>query len=132
MRFVVKHRRTIHFGHQRAELVCQRRAAFLHPLKTPEIGPHGAVPALQRILKTILILQRQGEICGKKHQTGNNVSHANNKTKRVFNPNLQRVKALVNGAALRAFGYAPVVCGLAWSKKPSLRELLSAFTEDPV
>ena len=40
-------------------------------------------------------------ISGKKHQTGNNVSHANNKTKRVFNPNLQRVKALVNGSALR-------------------------------
>ncbi|TXG84960.1 MAG: 50S ribosomal protein L28, partial [Thermomicrobiales bacterium] len=33
--------------------------------------------------------------------TGNNVSHANNRTKRVFNPNLQRVKALVNGSALR-------------------------------
>ncbi|HNN43793.1 MAG TPA: 50S ribosomal protein L28, partial [Nitrospira sp.] len=34
------------------------------------------------------------DLCGKKHQTGNNVSHANNRTKRVFNPNLQRVKAL--------------------------------------
>lgn len=31
-------------------------------------------------------------ICGKKSVTGNNVSHANNKTKRVFNPNLQRIK----------------------------------------
>ncbi|MGH7228519.1 MAG: 50S ribosomal protein L28, partial [Nitrospiraceae bacterium] len=28
-------------------------------------------------------------------------SHANNKTKRVFNPNLQRVRALINGAAKR-------------------------------
>lgn len=41
------------------------------------------------------------DLCGKKHQTGNNVSHANNKTKRVFNPNLQRVRALVNGSTLR-------------------------------
>jgi len=32
-------------------------------------------------------------ICGKKPQVGNNVSHANNKTKRRFNPNLQQVKA---------------------------------------
>ena len=32
-------------------------------------------------------------VCGKKRVTGNNVSHANNKTKRVFMPNLQKVKA---------------------------------------
>jgi large subunit ribosomal protein L28 len=38
------------------------------------------------------------EICNKRRQSGNNVSHANNKTKRVFNPNLQSVKALINGA----------------------------------
>jgi large subunit ribosomal protein L28 len=41
------------------------------------------------------------EICNKRHQTGHNVSHANNKTKRVFNPNLQTVKALINGAPRR-------------------------------
>ena len=39
------------------------------------------------------------DICGKRHQSGHNVSHANNKTKRVFNPTLQRVRALINGAA---------------------------------
>ena len=40
-------------------------------------------------------------ICGKKRMAGNNVSHANNKTKRVFNPNIRAVKALINGAAQR-------------------------------
>ena len=30
------------------------------------------------------------ELTGKRPQVGNNVSHANNKTKRRFNPNLQR------------------------------------------
>ena len=35
------------------------------------------------------------DLCGKGHQSGNNVSHANNKTRRVFNPNLQRIRALV-------------------------------------
>ncbi|MEC4673967.1 MAG: 50S ribosomal protein L28 [Nitrospirota bacterium] len=40
-------------------------------------------------------------ICGKKRMAGNNVSHSNNKTKRVFNPNIQAVKALVNGAVQR-------------------------------
>ena len=41
------------------------------------------------------------DVCGKKHQSGHNVSHANNKTKRVFNPNLQTVRALVEGTPKR-------------------------------
>jgi len=41
------------------------------------------------------------ELCGKKHSSGNNVSHANNRTKRVFRPNLQTVRALINGATQR-------------------------------
>jgi len=32
------------------------------------------------------------EICGKKPVTGNNVSHANNKTRRRWIPNLQKVR----------------------------------------
>ncbi len=35
------------------------------------------------------------DICNKGPQFGNRVSHANNRTKRRFNPNLQRVHALV-------------------------------------
>ncbi len=31
-------------------------------------------------------------VCGKKPQVGNNVSHANNRSKRRFLPNLQRVR----------------------------------------
>ena len=41
------------------------------------------------------------ELCGKRPSTGNNVSHANNKTKRRFRPNLQRVRAVVDGSARR-------------------------------
>lgn len=41
------------------------------------------------------------DICSKKHQSGHNVSHANNKTKRTFNPNLQRVRAVVGGSTKR-------------------------------
>lgn len=37
------------------------------------------------------------EICGKAKLFGNNVSHANNITKRVWHPNLQRVRAQVAG-----------------------------------
>jgi large subunit ribosomal protein L28 len=41
------------------------------------------------------------DLCQKKPVSGNNVSHANNKTRRTFSPNLQRVRAVVNGANLR-------------------------------
>ncbi|MFQ5500171.1 MAG: 50S ribosomal protein L28 [Candidatus Zixiibacteriota bacterium] len=41
------------------------------------------------------------EICGKKPVTGNNVSHAHNVTKRRFLPNLQTVRALVDGKPKR-------------------------------
>lgn len=37
------------------------------------------------------------EICGKGPQFGNRVSHAHNVTHRRFNPNLQRVRALLDG-----------------------------------
>ncbi len=35
-------------------------------------------------------MSRVCQLTGKKPQVGNNVSHANNKTKRRFNPNLQK------------------------------------------
>ena len=42
-------------------------------------------------------MARACEICGKQRSTGHNVSHANNKTKRLWRPNLQRVHAQVGG-----------------------------------
>ncbi|HET7334201.1 MAG TPA: 50S ribosomal protein L28 [Rhizomicrobium sp.] len=44
-------------------------------------------------------MSRRCELTGKGVLTGNNVSHANNKTKRVFRPNLQEV-----GLASEALG----------------------------
>ena len=38
------------------------------------------------------------DICGKGPVYGNNVSHAHNKTRRRWNPNLQKVRALHNGS----------------------------------
>lgn len=37
------------------------------------------------------------QITGKKKSIGHSVSHANNKTKRTFKPNIQKVRALVDG-----------------------------------
>ena len=52
-------------------------------------------------LKTESKMARICEICGKRAMVGSNVSHAHNVSKRRFNPNLQRVRALRNGRAQR-------------------------------
>ena len=41
------------------------------------------------------------DICGKKPSFGMNVSHSHRRTKRRWNPNIQRVRALVDGAPKR-------------------------------
>ena len=41
------------------------------------------------------------DICGKGRLVGNRVSHSNIKTKRVQEPNLQKVRALVSGVVQR-------------------------------
>ena len=40
-------------------------------------------------------------VCGKRSAVGHNVSKANNKTKRTFRPNLQRVRIRAGGIAQR-------------------------------
>jgi len=42
-------------------------------------------------------------ICGKKPGFGNHRSHSMVATKRRFNPNLQRVRVLIDGQATRAY-----------------------------
>ncbi len=46
-------------------------------------------------------MSKMCELCGKKPMVGANVSHAHNVTKRRFNPNLQRVRAMHNGRIKR-------------------------------
>jgi large subunit ribosomal protein L28 len=46
-------------------------------------------------------MARSCEICGKQRSVGNNVSHANNKSKRTWQANLQIVRAKVGGAVRR-------------------------------
>ena len=41
------------------------------------------------------------DICGKKPSFGMNVSHSHRRTKRRWDPNIQRVRAVVNGAPKR-------------------------------
>jgi len=39
-------------------------------------------------------MARVCEICGKRPSAGNKVSHANNRTKRVWYPNLQKLRVI--------------------------------------
>mgnify|MGYP001613145555 CR=1 FL=1 len=41
------------------------------------------------------------KICGKKPVYGNAVSHAHNKTRRRWMPNLQKIKITLNGRVMR-------------------------------
>jgi large subunit ribosomal protein L28 len=41
--------------------------------------------------------------CGKQRVIGNNVSHANNKTKRLTMPNLQKVRVVMDNTAKKRY-----------------------------
>ena len=56
-------------------------------------------------------MSRICELTGKGRQVGHNVSHANNKTKRVFLPNLQNVTLLSEGLG-RSFKFRVSTHGL--------------------
>jgi len=56
-------------------------------------------------------MSRICELTGKGRMVGNNVSHANNKTKRVFLPNLQNV-TLLSDSLERAFKFRVSTSGL--------------------
>lgn len=42
-------------------------------------------------------MAKRCEICGKGPMSGNNVSHAHNTTRRRFLPNLQAIRAVIDG-----------------------------------
>jgi large subunit ribosomal protein L28 len=60
-------------------------------VRPPRAGLHLRVQAMAKVC----------EVCGKRPVVGRNVSHAHNVTARRFEPNLQKVRALVNGGVKR-------------------------------
>ncbi|MDH3746164.1 MAG: 50S ribosomal protein L28, partial [Acidobacteriota bacterium] len=46
-------------------------------------------------------MSRQCAICGKKTITGRQISHAHNVSSRTWQPNLQKVRAIVDGTVKR-------------------------------
>jgi large subunit ribosomal protein L28 len=48
-------------------------------------------------------MARKCIICEKQVTSGNNVSHANNRTRKKIYPNLQRVRIILNGKKIRTY-----------------------------
>ena len=48
-------------------------------------------------------MARKCEICEKKSSHGNNVSHSVRRTKRTWKPNIQRVRAVIDGVPQRIY-----------------------------
>jgi large subunit ribosomal protein L28 len=51
--------------------------------------------------KVVVVVAAVCEICGKKPGFGMSVSHSHRRTKRRWDPNIQRVRAIVKGAPQR-------------------------------
>jgi len=46
-------------------------------------------------------MARGCEICGKGNMSGHNITHSDKKIKRIWKPNLRRIKIMVDGSAVR-------------------------------
>ena len=60
--------------------------------RTTRLGP---VQVLEVVMASVC------EICGKKPNFGMSLSHSHRRTKRRWNPNIQRVRAVVSGSTKR-------------------------------
>jgi large subunit ribosomal protein L28 len=72
----------------------------------PEVAESSQVPVKSRFAPQVLnflgvVMAQQCDICGKKPQAGNRISHAHNVTKRRWNINLRPVHARVGAATKR-------------------------------
>ncbi len=70
-------------------------------------------------------------MCGKKPGFGNNRSHSMVATKRRFNPNLQRVRLLVNGVKKRAYVCTRCLKGGGNSSQKVVKAVRGAKTDSP-
>ena len=71
-------------------------------------------------------MAKQCEICGKKPQVGNLVSHSNIKTKRRFNPNLQSVRHQEPSGRVRTICVCTRCLRSGAVKKPAARSVPKA------
>ena len=66
-------------------------------------------------------MSKECAFCGKRPQVGNYVSHSNIKTKRRFNPNLQRVRHQCADGSVRTITVCTRCIRSGYVKKPLVR-----------
>jgi len=66
-------------------------------------NPRERFPILRLVARLLGRMSKVCAICGKKPGFGNNRSHSMVATRRRFNPNLQRVRVLLEGRPTRAY-----------------------------
>jgi large subunit ribosomal protein L28 len=66
-------------------------------------------------------MSKECAVCGKIPQVGNSVSHANNKTKRRFLPNLQNVRAQLPSGEVKRISVCTRCLRSGKVVKPSIR-----------
>jgi large subunit ribosomal protein L28 len=92
-------------GHLRISVSLPTRAELLYQLgfgNWPTSSKSDKINFLIRYLKgSSEVMAQQCEICGKKPQSGNRISHAHNVTKRRWNVNLRPVHARVGATTRR-------------------------------
>ncbi|MCH7760467.1 50S ribosomal protein L28 [candidate division TA06 bacterium] len=64
-------------------------------------------------------MAKQCFYCGKRGQFGSNISHAHNVTKRRWQPNLQRVKAVIEGETKKVYSCTDCIRSGRVTKKAS-------------
>lgn len=63
---------------------------FLFPMRAAIVTVRGSRTFYRP--EELNVMAKRCEVCGKGPQFGNNVSHANNRTRRRFDPNLQSIR----------------------------------------
>jgi len=69
------------------------------------------------------------EVTGKQRRTGNNVSHANNKTKREFKANIQKVRIVEEDGQVRRAYVSTKVLKSGGVRKAAPRAILRQIEE---
>jgi large subunit ribosomal protein L28 len=65
------------------------------------LASHGSEVRPYQLFKGVLAMSSVCDVCGKKPIFGMKLSHSHRRTKRRWNPNIQRVRAIVNGSPKR-------------------------------
>jgi large subunit ribosomal protein L28 len=64
-------------------------------------GPRVALPLVPDLRLEKRVMAAVCEVCGKKPSFGVSISHSHVRSKRRWNPNIQRIRAIVNGSPKR-------------------------------